>query len=110
MCLYEDNHLFLGSRLGNSLLLRFSQKDEVPTINLNGMGEEVDDDEVIEIPQSENSDSQPPDSKKRRMDTLGILNIVYNMLQKKPFKSQKFGISFWFSHKKLFQGIVWLPM
>uniref|UniRef100_A0A1B6G369 Cleavage and polyadenylation specificity factor subunit 1 n=3 Tax=Proconiini TaxID=565685 RepID=A0A1B6G369_9HEMI len=52
-CVYADNYLFLGSRLGNSLLLKFTEKKTIegykpPTIDL----------------------TQPP-LKKRRMDTLG---------------------------------------
>lgn len=32
--MYEDNYLFLGSRLGNSLLLRFYEKDNYQVITI----------------------------------------------------------------------------
>lgn len=41
ICLCEEEYLFLGSRLGNSLLLRFKEKDENMVIT-------IDDDETVE--------------------------------------------------------------
>lgn len=50
ICVVEDGYLFLGSRLGNSLLLRFTEKDQNTVIS-------IDDDEVEES-----------SAKKRRLD------------------------------------------
>jgi hypothetical protein len=65
--LYEDNYLFLGSRLGNSLLLRYTKKDEVPSVAVNGH----DDDDVMII--NDKDGSEPPTKKKKHLDNLGIL-------------------------------------
>ncbi|CAH0380574.1 unnamed protein product [Bemisia tabaci] len=51
LCLWEDSYLFLGSRLGNSLLLKFYVKEQSTVTNTLGAGD------------------QP--SKKRRLDALG---------------------------------------
>lgn len=63
-CLIQDNYLFLGSRLGNSLLLRFTEKEQSTVFTL---------EEKTYAPQPEEAKLPEPEhpSKKKRLDTLG---------------------------------------
>lgn len=64
ICVYEENYLFLGSRLGNSLLLRFIQKDNFQVITL----DDDDNEPPSKRNRSENSTSETEPEK--RLDTL----------------------------------------
>ena len=55
MC--EDNYLFLGSRLGNSLLLHFTEKD-IASVDISG-----------------DKDEAPPVKKKKSSDILGDIDF-----------------------------------
>lgn len=77
VCTCEDNYLFLGSRLGNSLLLRFTGKESESVVAHSGLEITLDDDdddddmeqikdtddkvEVVEKTETENNEEEKKD-------------------------------------------------